>query len=129
MNCKILLPSEVFYNQEVAKVVAEAGNGSFCLLPQHIDFVAALVPGLLRIVATQGAEEFYAVDEGILVKKGQEVMVSTRNVMKIPDLGQLKAVVEEKFKVMDEREKAARTAAARLEADLVRRFMELRKYG
>ena len=129
MNCKILLPSEVFYNQEVAKVVAEAGNGSFCLLPQHIDFVAALVPGLLRIVATQGAEEFYAVDEGILVKKGQEVMVSTRNAMKIPDLGQLKGVVEEKFKALDEREKAARTAAARLEADLVRRFMELRKYG
>ena len=129
MNCKILLPSEVFYNQEVAKVVAEAGNGSFCLLPQHIDFVAALVPGLLRIVATQGAEEFYAVDEGILVKKGQDVMVSTRNVMKIPDLGQLKGVVEEKFKTLDEREKAARTAAARLEADLVRRFMELRKYG
>ncbi len=129
MNCKILLPAEVFYNQEVAKVVAEAGNGSFCLLPQHIDFVAALVPGLLRIVASQGAEEFYAVDEGILVKKGQEVMVSTRNAMKIPDLGQLKGVVEEKFKALDEREKAARTAAARLEADLVRRFMELRKYG
>ena len=60
MNCKILLPAEVFFNKEVAKVVAEAGNGSFCLLPQHIDFVAALVPGLLRIVGIEGREEFYA---------------------------------------------------------------------
>jgi F-type H+-transporting ATPase subunit epsilon len=129
MNCKILLPSEVFFNKEVAKIVAEAGNGSFCLLPQHIDFVAALVPGLLRIVEMDNKEEFYAVDEGILVKRGSDVMVSTRNVIRIPDLGQLKQVVDEQFKAMDDKEKAARTAAARLEADLVRRFMELRKYG
>ena len=129
MNCKILLPSEVFFNKELAKIVAEAGNGSFCLLPQHIDFVAALVPGLLRIVQMDNKEEFYAVDEGILVKRGSDVMVSTRNVIRIPDLGQLKQVVDEQFKAMDDKEKAARTAAARLEADLVRRFMELRKYG
>jgi F-type H+-transporting ATPase subunit epsilon len=56
-------------------------------------------------------------------------MVSTRNVIRIPDLGQLKQVVDEQFKTLDDKEKAARTAAARLEADLVRRFMELRKYG
>jgi F-type H+-transporting ATPase subunit epsilon len=129
MNCKILLPSEVFFNKEVAKIVAEAGNGSFCLLPQHIDFVAALVPGLLRIVEMDNKEAFYAVDEGILVKRGSDVMVSTRNVIRIPDLGQLKQVVDEQFKALDDKEKAARTAAARLEADLVRRFMELRKYG
>jgi F-type H+-transporting ATPase subunit epsilon len=129
MNCKILLPSEVFFNKEVAKVVAEAGNGSFCLLPQHIDFAASLVPGLLRIVGPEGKEEFFAVDEGILVKRGSDVMVSTRNVIRIPDLGQLKQVVDEQFKALDDKEKAARTAAARLEADLVRRFMELRQYG
>jgi len=129
MNCKILLPSEVFYNQEVLKVVAEAANGSFCLLPQHVDFVAALVPGLLRMVVPEGREEFYAIDEGILVKKGHEVAVSTRNAIKVPDLGGLKGIIEERFKTLDDKEKAARTAAARLEADLVRRFMELRKYG
>jgi len=129
MNCKILLPSEVFLDKEVAKVVAEAGNGRFCLLPQHIDFVAALVPGMLDIVAPDGTEEFYAVDEGILIKRGADVMVSTRNALKVPDLGQLRLVVEEQFKTLDDREKAARTAAARLEADLVRRFMELRKNG
>ncbi|HPS94672.1 MAG TPA: F0F1 ATP synthase subunit epsilon [Deltaproteobacteria bacterium] len=129
MNCKILLPSEVFLDKEVAKVVAEAGNGRFCLLPQHIDFVAALVPGMLDIVAPDGTEEFYAVDEGILIKRGADVMVSTRNALKVPDLGQLRLVVEEQFKTLDEKEKAARTAAARLEADLVRRFMELRKNG
>ena len=129
MNCKILLPSEVVLNKEVAKVVAEADNGRFCLLPQHIDFVASLVPGVLIIVGADGQEEFYAIDQGVLTKMGANVMVSTRDALRIPDLGQLKGIVEERFKTLDDKEKAARTAAARLEADLVRRFMELRKYG
>jgi F-type H+-transporting ATPase subunit epsilon len=129
MNCKILLPAEVFFSDEVTKIVAEAVNGSFCLLPQHIDFTTALVAGLLRIMKSDGKEEFFAVDEGVLVKRGPDVMVSTRNALRIPDLGQLKQVVDEQFKALDDKEKAARTAAARLEADLVRRFMELRKYG
>ncbi len=50
MKLKILLPTEIMLDEEVTKVTAEAGNGSFCLLPRHIDFVAALVPGLLSFV-------------------------------------------------------------------------------
>lgn len=129
MKFKVLLPSEVFLDEEVAKVVAEAANGSFCLMPRHVDFVAALVPGLVDIVDAKGTEIFLAVDQGVLVKRGQEVFVSTRNAIRLPDLGELKQIVEEQFKAMDDKEKAARTAAARLEADLVRRFMELRQYG
>lgn len=47
MQLKVLLPTEIFLHEPVRKVVAEAPNGSFCLLPAHIDFVTALVPGLL----------------------------------------------------------------------------------
>jgi len=125
MKLKILLPSEVFLDSEVTKVIAEAANGSFCLLPRHVDFVSSLVPGLLCLNDVKEGEIFFAVDEGILVKKGSNVLVSTRNVVRIPNLGELKGVVEEKFKALDDHEKAARTASARLEADLVRRLMEL----
>ncbi len=45
MKLKVLLPTEIFINEEVEKVVAEADNGYFCLLPRHVDFVSALVPG------------------------------------------------------------------------------------
>ena len=129
MNCKIVLPSEILEHLEVTKVVAEAANGSFCLLPRHIDFVSALTAGLLVIVPEGSSESYFAVDDGILVKKGPDVLVSTRNAVRIPDLGQLEQVLEEQFRAMDDREKMARTAAARLEADVVRRFMELRKHG
>jgi len=129
MDCKILLPSEIFLHRSVDKVVAEGVNGSFCLLPRHVDFVSALVAGLLSLSLDGKPPEYFAVDQGLLVKKGDEVLVSTRNVVRIPSLGLLRSVVQEQFKVLDDKEKAARTAAARLEASIVRRFMEMKKYG
>ncbi|HOI75586.1 MAG TPA: F0F1 ATP synthase subunit epsilon [Syntrophales bacterium] len=126
MNLKILLPSEVFLSAEVTKVVAEAENGFFCLMPQHVDFTAALVPSVFSYTAADGAEHYLAVDVGTLVKKGSEILVSTRNAFQSPELGHLKDVVIRQFEEIDEREKKARAAAARLEIDLLRRFMELR---
>jgi F-type H+-transporting ATPase subunit epsilon len=125
MNLKVLLPTEVLVDEDAAKVTAEAHNGSFCLLPRHVDFVAALVPGLLSFQSPGGREQFLAVDEGVLVKCGDEVLVSTRRAVRGGDLGTLRETVDAEFSVVDEREKAARASAARLEADLVRRFMEL----
>jgi F-type H+-transporting ATPase subunit epsilon len=129
MNLKVLLPAEVLVQEEVAKVTAEAHNGSFCLLPRHVDFVAALVPGILSFETAGGREAFVAVDEGILVKCGEEVMVSTRNAMRGPDLGQLRRTVEERFKVLDDREKTARSAMVKIEAGFVRRFLEIQGHG
>jgi len=129
MKLKILLPTEVFLEQEVTKVVAEAQNGSFCLLPQHIDFVAALSPGLLNYEDAEGEEVFLAVDEGMLVKRGDHVFVSTRNAVRGPNLGMLERTVEETFMVLDDREKNARSAVAKIEASFVRRFLEIQKYA
>jgi F-type H+-transporting ATPase subunit epsilon len=121
-----MLPTFVLIDEEVSKVTAEAENGSFTLLPLHIDFVAALVPGLLSFERSEGGEEFLAVDEGILVKCGPDVLVSTRNAVLGPDLGNLKRAIEEQFRILDARQTMARSAIARLESDLVRRFMELK---
>lgn len=129
MRLRVLLPTEVLIDEDVTKVIAEAENGSFCLLPRHIDFVAALVPGLLSFVSADGREEFLAVDEGILVKCGPEVRVSTRNAVVGPDLGTLERTIEEQFRMLDDRERMTRSAVARLEAEFVRRFMELGEPG
>jgi len=129
MKLKVLLPAEVLIEEDVTKVVAEAHNGFFCLLPRHVDFVAALVPGILSYETGSGHEVFLAVDEGILIKCGQEVLVSTRNAVRGPDLGQLKHTVVEKFEALDEREKSARSAMAKIEAGFVRRFLEIQGHG
>ena len=125
MRLKVLLPMKVLIDQEVNKVIAEAENGSFCLLPRHIDFVAALVPGILSFEsAKEKEEEFLAIDEGILVKCGSEVMVSTRKAVRSKDLGALKRTVKKEFRVLDERERKTRTILAKLEADFARSLFE-----
>lgn len=129
MRLKVLIPTEVLVDEEIRKITAEAENGSFCLLPRHIDFVAVLLPGLLSFESDEGKEIFLAVDEGVLVKCGDEVLVSVRNAVRGPDLGELRNTVRERFYVLDEREKKARSASAKIEAGFVRRFLELQEYG
>ncbi len=129
INLKVLLPGEKLVEAEVAKVVAEAENGSFCLLPRHIDFVAALPPGILYFETIKGEEEYMAVDEGVLVKAGPDVMVSVGNAVWGVPLGKLRETVENQYRTLDERQKSARSAVARLEAGLVRRFIELQEGG
>jgi F-type H+-transporting ATPase subunit epsilon len=124
MNLKVLLPTEVLVDQPINKVTADAHNGHFCLLPNHIDFVSALVPGLLTYQDVEGNEKLVAVDEGILVKVGQDVRVSTQNAVVGADLGSLHRIIEEKFKEIDEREMATRCALAQLEAEFARRLIE-----
>jgi F-type H+-transporting ATPase subunit epsilon len=125
MHLRVLLPTQILVNTEVLKVIAEAENGSFCLLPRHIDLVAALAPGILSYTTDDGREEFLGTDEGILVKNGPEVLVSVRDAVRGPDLGLLKQTISARFHSLDERERRARSALARLEADFVRRFIEL----
>lgn len=127
MNLKVLLPFEVMVSEEVTKVVAEAENGSFCMLEHHVDFTAALAPGILTYEPAGGHPVLLAVDEGTVIKHGQQVLVSTRNAIRGADLGMLKKAVEDSFRALDEREKIARAASAKLEADLVRRFLEMKE--
>lgn len=123
MTVKVILPSGVFLEQEAVKTVAEAQNGSFCLLPRHIDFVAALVPGILTLTSPGGEETFLAVDEGVLVKHGPEVLVSTGNALQ-GKLGRLRQAVLAQFHELGEQEQRARLALDRLEASLVHQILE-----
>jgi F-type H+-transporting ATPase subunit epsilon len=127
MRLKVLLPTEVLLDQQVKKIVAEAQNGSFGILPRHIDFVAALVPSVVVYVDAQGSERFLGIDKGTLVKCADDVFVSTRNAVPGDDLQTLREVVRSRFLELDDRERSARSALARLEAGVVRRFIELQE--
>jgi F-type H+-transporting ATPase subunit epsilon len=123
MNLKVLLPFQVFAEQTgVTRIVAETREGSFGLLPHRLDCVAALVPGILIYQAESGGEVLVAVDEGVLVKTGADVLVSVRRAIGGTDLGQLHAAVEKEFLTLDEDEQSVRTAVAKLETGFVRRF-------
>jgi len=127
MNLKILLPTEILLDEEVTKVSAEAENGAFTLLPNHIDFVTAIVPGILFFESESEStpEVFIAVDEGVLVKCGADVWVSTGRAIRSDDLDSLQQTVEEEFWRLDERERITAGAIAKLEASFARGVYEI----
>ncbi|MCX8048421.1 MAG: F0F1 ATP synthase subunit epsilon [Methylohalobius sp.] len=122
MRLKVLQPDKVFLDTQVVKVIAEGANGHFCLEPRHVDFVSALVPGILTYVEEKGKTWYLAVDEGILVKCGMEVLVSTYKAILGEELVSLQARVEAEILKLDEGEQAARRTLARLEAGILRQY-------
>ena len=124
MTLKILLPTEVFLDQAgVIRIVAESRQGSFGLLPGRLDCVAALAPGILTYQAAHG-EIFVAVDAGVLVKAGPNVLVSVRRAVGGSDLSKLHEAVEQQFLMLGVQEKSVRSALAKMEGGLLRRLAE-----
>jgi F-type H+-transporting ATPase subunit epsilon len=127
MKLKILLPFRIFAEKSgVLRIVAETREGSFGLLPHRLDCVAALVPGILIFETGDDGESYVAIDEGVLVKKGGNVLVSARNAIAGEDLGLLRQTVDREFLNLDEQEQSVRLALAKMESAFIRRFVGTR---
>jgi F-type H+-transporting ATPase subunit epsilon len=127
MNLKILLPFKIFAEpQPVSNVIAETLEGSFGLLPHRLDCVAALVPGILSYTTTDGDIHYLAIDEGVLVKRGDDVMVSVRRAIPGTDLGALHEAVTREYLTLDAQERDMRSVVSKMESHLIGRFTTLR---
>jgi F-type H+-transporting ATPase subunit epsilon len=124
MKLKIYDLGRILLDTEVRKVTAEDDLGFFSMLPRHIDFVTGLVNGILSYELPDGAVHYAALGEGVLVKAGPDIYVSTSRAVLGEEISDLRELLEQEFIVEDEKERKVRTAAARLEADLARRFMK-----
>ncbi|MCK1784466.1 MULTISPECIES: F0F1 ATP synthase subunit epsilon [Pseudomonas] len=127
MTLKVLLPFEIFaVERNVSRIVVETVQGSFGLLPRRLDCVAALVPGILSFQSEAHGEVFFALDAGVLVKTGQDVVISARRAVRGDDLSRLHDAVAQEFLTLDTQEVAMRATMARLESGFMRRFASLR---
>ena len=123
MNLKILLPFQVFAEKaSVSRIVAETREGSFGLLPHRLDCVAALTPGILTYELEGQGDVYVAVDQGVLVKTGPDVLVSVRRALGGTDLGHLRDAVAQEFLTLDEHEQSVRSVMAKLETGFLRRL-------
>lgn len=83
MTLKVLLPFEVFADEkDVSSIVVETAQGSYGLLPQRLDCVAALAPGILSFKVDGQDEQFFALDAGVVVKTGKVVLISVRRALR-----------------------------------------------
>ncbi|MEO7530465.1 MAG: F0F1 ATP synthase subunit epsilon [Sediminibacterium sp.] len=127
MHLKIFLPYKVFVDvKNVSKVVMETSEGSYGLLPQRVDCVAALIPGIFTYESEKDGVQYVAVDTGVLVKAGDQVLVSVRNAIGGADLGKLGELVKKDFQTQNEKEKEANTVVAKLERGFIYSFDKLR---
>ena len=127
MKLTILLPGRTLVDREIAKVVAEAPNGAFCLLPRHVDFTTAIAAGIVTFTTLEGEERFVAVDDGVLVTHGDAVHLATPNAVMGADLGRLNERVAEQFDRRDQGQHRAQRAMNRIEAGFVRRFLDIQQ--
>lgn len=127
MRLEIVTPLQVGLDMPVVRIVAESPDGSFGLLPHHIDFVSQIVPGILVYEDLQGQEHYAAVNSGTLVKCGDLVRIATRSAILGDDLDTLEAEMKRQFRQEDESEREARSALARLEAQMIRHFLDPEK--
>lgn len=125
MHLKVLLPFGIFAEKSgVSRIVAETREGSFGLLPSRLDCVAALAPGILTYESEAEGEVYVAVDQGVLVKTGLDVLVSVRNAIGGTDLGQLHEAVKREFLTLNDQELTVRSVMAKMESGLIRRLAE-----
>ena len=125
MKLKILLPEKILLEKEVESVVAEAEDGSLGLRRGHVDFVTALVPGIISFRGSEGEEEFAATDRGILLKHGDRVLISVHSGVAGKKLGLLQEAVDDFIKRRRKFAEKSRHALGLLEADFLRRYVEM----
>jgi F-type H+-transporting ATPase subunit epsilon len=125
MNLKVLLPFQIFAEKsDVSRIVAETSEGSFGLLPHRLDCVAALAPGILIYENDSEGEVFLAVDEGVLIKTGLDVVISVRNAIGGTDLSKLREAVDSEFLNLNERELNVRSVMEKMESGFISRLAE-----
>lgn len=129
MRLRILLPTEIMLDREVEQIALEAVDGGLSIYPRHIDFTTVVAPGILayrpRSPEGDAPWRYAAVAEGVLVKHGDDLKVSTRQGVLGQELETLRETVEKEFRQLREREQHVQVALARMEANFIERFMRL----
>ena len=129
MDLKILLPFKVFGDvKNVEEVIIETSEGSYGFLPQRLDCVAAVVPGILTYKSAKNDVNYVAVDTGLMIKAGDQVLVSVRNAAGGSDLGKLGDLIKKDFKTQQENEKEAISVVSKLERGFIYSFDKLSNY-
>jgi F-type H+-transporting ATPase subunit epsilon len=125
MKLKILLPNKVFAkHQNVLRIIVETLEGSYGILPNRRDCSAALTPGILTYETESGKEMYLAVNQGIFVKKGNDILISVRHAIQGTGLSQLRDAVKTEFLILDEKQKEIRFAMDKLESGFLQRLTE-----
>jgi F-type H+-transporting ATPase subunit epsilon len=125
ITLRVLTPRRELLREDIARLRLPARDGVVGILPHHIDYVTVLVPGVATYERRDEGEAFLGIDEGLLVKRGADVLVATRNAVAGRDLGHVRRGLWQKIAERRDREAQARAAVARLETTFIQHFVTM----
>lgn len=125
MNLELITPTGSQRLEGLLEIGATGPMGKFCLLPRHIDFVSTLRPGLVSYKRADGSMAYAVIGEGILVKRGPEVLVSTGFALAGSGSEALLRAAAGRAEADLECESSTRARLSMLEAEFMRRLKEL----
>lgn len=125
MRLELVIPGRVVLDlPAITTLVVPTSQGSHGIRPRRLDCVMAIVPGLASYELPDGKRVVFAVDEGILVKAGQQVTCTVRHAVLAGETADLKRTFEAELQAASKREREVRHALARLESSFIRRLSE-----
>ncbi|MBI2551115.1 ATP synthase F1 subunit epsilon [Candidatus Uhrbacteria bacterium] len=134
LHLSIVTPERAVLSQDVDSVTVMTGSGEITILPNHIELLAALKAGEMKLKVA-GKEEYLAISTGFLeVKKGGEALVlaDTAEKMEELDLVRVEEAKERARQVLLEKHQVDdvgfAAAAAALERELARTKVARRKH-
>ena len=106
IQCDIVSAEEQIWSGSAAQVFATGVSGELGIYPRHTPLITQLKPGPVRVVDTQGEEQFFFVGGGIIEVQPHMVTVLADTAVRAKDLD---AAAAQRAKEEAERELANRT--------------------
>ena len=125
-NITILTPTQKIKIKDVSFFRGEDESGTFGILANHIEFITVLTQSI-AIVKKKEIEEFYAFNKGILRFANNSLTISTREFAKSKNLKELKEIITNRFKKIEESEKVFRQNISKLEKEFMKKMIEMEK--
>ena len=126
MKVRILTPIGVVLDEEAEKISFESLTGSRTFFPHHIDTVSALPQNIVTVRTTKKKDIYIACTQGVLVKQGEQVLLSAHKAVIGEKLDELAKLIQTEFAQDEDNRRQVNSAIARLEAQLSRGFMNLK---
>ena len=131
LNLKVYVPDRLFLEETILKVKLIGKEGSFTILPKHLDYISSFNDGVLMYLDLENNKRYLAINQGILVKVGREVKLSLFHAIEGSDLNKLKENVKELALKSDElinKDKQLKTSLKNIEFFIFEKLMRLKKY-
>jgi len=127
VDLRVITPTEIVLSCPIQKITIEGIEGFRTLLPKHMDFITALKPGIMTYMTQDSQIQYLACNQGLCVKCGDTVSISTPWAIISDNLSHLKIRIKQAFQEMEQERKEVGVSLARLEIGLTKGLMQLRQ--